>query len=217
MKRIENKMNLSVWNKLSKKYDHIWLQKYSLIPTRKKVLELVEQLLEGKVSCSLFDCGCGTGQLLSELSQRFPQVKLYGMDAAGQMINKAKEKNTAAIFSVGDICETQIKDFIAENSIDIITCCHSFPYYLDKNHALNNFYKILKPGGSIIFVQGSVNNLYDKLVMWFVEKTASKADYLSKNQMCELLLERFKVIDAFTIKERFFMASICGFVAGKKL
>ncbi|MHB1485329.1 MAG: class I SAM-dependent DNA methyltransferase [Saccharofermentanales bacterium] len=208
-------MNISVWNKLSRKYDNIWLQKYSLLPTRKKVIEIIRSRYGSDSDISLFDSGCGTGQFLKEIKDAYPKIILSGMDIAAEMINIAKEKKIQATFFNGNICDISLKNHIPENSIDIVSCCHSFPYYLDKKTALRNIHDILKPGGYAIFVQGSVNNFYDKMIMRIIAKTTSESEYLSKQDMCDLVKDYFYVEDVFTIRERFYMASICGFVVRK--
>jgi hypothetical protein len=80
---------------------------------------------------------------------------------------------------------------------------------------LQKLYDILKPGGTAIFVQASVNNLYDRLVMAVVERTAERAEYLSRREFCRLAAPLFIVKSTFNVKERVFMPSICGFVLEK--
>jgi len=54
--------------------------------------------------------------------------------------------------------------------------------------------------------------MYDRIALWLVERTAEKAEYLSKDEFCMLFETRFVIEERFTIRERWFMPSICGFV-----
>jgi ubiquinone/menaquinone biosynthesis C-methylase UbiE len=205
---------VKVWDRLSVKYDRLWVQKNSLGPTRRKVIEVIKGLEVGD-SFNLLDVGCGTGQFIDEIKYEFENVKTFGMDYSEGMLQEARNKNNDTSYFRGNICASIPKEFIEPESIDIVTCMHSFPYYPDKAGALMNIKAILKTGGYAIFCSASVNCLYEKFVMWFVGKTASDAEYLSKNDMRGLLAKEFVLVDEFNIRKRFFMPTICGFLVRK--
>lgn len=247
-----------IWNKLAGKYDTLWVQKYSLGPTRKAVLEILNEICTNinpnidhdtkfdigidcglnsatginhdKKSCydevikskdekiSIIDIGCGTGQLLDNISNQNIYCELTGIDKSKEMIRHAKAKNIKADLICMDILSDDYSDTVTkmtQNKYDIAICCHSFPYYPDKPFAMSKIYSIIKDGGYAIFVQASINNIYDKFVMSVIEKTAEKADYLSGEEFMKLLSGKFEVKSRFNIREKIFMPSICGFVLRK--
>lgn len=201
-----------VWNELAKKYDSIWLQKYSLAPTRNRVVEIINRL-HNTAAPRVLDIGCGTGQLLAQLAAAYPDGEFYGVDKSREMIAAAKKKNLPISFIEADVCDPSF-DFDHLGSMDFIVCCHSFPYYTAKELLLHKVARQLKPDGNAIFIQASINNMYDKLVMWVIEKTAENAQYLSAAAFEQMVSEEFQIIDRFYIKERFYMASIFGLVLG---
>ena len=196
-----------VWEKLAKKYDRLWVQRVSLGPTRQQVLRRIA----GVGAESLIDLGCGTGQLLHELSVRHPEMRLAGIDKAPAMIGQCGEKRIPAEF----YCRELPCDSLALEGFDAAVCCHSFPYYRDKPGARAQIHGLLRSDGTAIFVQASGNNLYDRIALWFTEKTAEKAEYLSHREFAALVEGRFAITERFTIRERWFMPSICGFVMKK--
>ncbi|WP_010246691.1 class I SAM-dependent DNA methyltransferase [Acetivibrio cellulolyticus] len=200
---------VSIWDKLSKKYDSLWVQKYSLTPTRKKVLSILKRC---KSDFSMLDVGCATGQLLSEVRNEFSRSKLFGIDKSEQMIELARSKNIDAKFDCvyAEEYDTKIK-------FDVVTCCHSFPYYQEKELVLKKVASLLNENGMAIFIQGSINGIYDRIVMSIVEMTAEKANYLSKKEFINQAKEYFVIEESFLIKEKWFMPSICGFVLRRKL
>lgn len=204
-------MPYSVWDRIAKKYDYIWVQKYSLSPTRKKVVEIFNRITT-KTYFKVLDIGCGTGQLIEDLAQKHPMSEFVGIDKAHSMITLARAKNPAHAFYVAD---AEKLDFAAE-TFDFVVCCHSYPYYSDKRAVVNHIMKLVKKDGYAIFVQASVNNIYDRIVMWFVEKTAEIAQYLSKEQFKNYFRDGFDLIEEFVIKERWYMPNICGFVFRRK-
>lgn len=196
-----------IWNKLAEKYDHLWVQKYSLTPTREHVM----RRLGGMTPESLIDIGCGTGQLLHQISQEYPGIKLTGIDKAQEMISKCLEKNIPANLICGDIGELEAET----DQFDLAICCHSFPYYKEKAKISEKIHEMLNENGMAVFVQASQNSLYDKIALWLVERTAEKAEYLSRDEFARLFENRFVIEERFTIREKWFMPSICGFVMRK--
>ena len=63
-------MSELVWNRLAIKYDRLWVQKYSLSPTRKKVIKLIKEF-DLVNNFKLLDCGCATGQLIEEITKTY--------------------------------------------------------------------------------------------------------------------------------------------------
>lgn len=196
-----------IWNKLADKYDHLWVQKYSLTPTREEVMKRLDGIKPG----SLIDIGCGTGQLLRQISMAHPKIELTGIDKAQEMIGKCREKKIPGQFICGDIGEMEE----LTEKFDTAICCHSFPYYENKTVIVDKLHELLNENGRAIFVQASQNSLYDRIALWMVERTAEKAEYLSRDEFCRLFESRFVIEERFTIRERWFMPSICGFVMRK--
>ena len=203
------KITMNVWDKLSHKYDSLWVQKYSLTPSRNKILTLI---YNKNNDFWLLDIGCATGQLLGEIGRKYPKANLLGIDKSQKMIQEARYKNVNIEFECA-----AAEEFNTDKQFDIITCCHSFPYYLDKPKVLETLASVLKDDGKAIFIQASINNFYDKLVLSVIEQTAEKADYFSRKDFCRLAEKYFVVEGHFTIQEKWFMPSICGFKLGKKV
>ena len=110
----------SIWDDLANKYDSLWVQKYSLEPTRRKILGVLKTR---KHNFSMLDVGCATGQLLSEVRSAFADSKLFGIEKSTSMIELARSRNIDAELECiyAEEYDTTIK-------FDVITCCQSFPY-----------------------------------------------------------------------------------------
>ena len=205
-----------IWDKLAKKYDRLWVQRYSLNPTRKEVIAYIKKL--GKKEASLVDLGCGTGQLLFDIYDQFEDYHLTGIDKSKGMIDAAKEKAKGTHIQFFEKQVEALTQAFADIKVktDIITCTHSFPYYKDKQQALKDIAGQLRDDGAVIFAHASINNVYDKMVMYFIEKTAEKADYLSNEAFLALIRPYFYAETVFTIRKKWFMPSIYGYVLRKR-
>ncbi|MBQ8814943.1 MAG: methyltransferase domain-containing protein [Lachnospiraceae bacterium] len=113
----------------------------------------------GKISCknicdyladktyqTLLDVGCGTAYLI-ELLSKTHDAKHVGLDLASEMIRQAGKKNIdGAEFVVGRSDGLPFED----NSFDVVTCSQSFHHYPDTDKAMQEAFRVLKPGGIYI-------------------------------------------------------------------
>lgn len=203
----------SIWDYWADKYEKLWVQKYSLGPTRREVISLIKRMISGKDrSYRILDVGCGTGQLLREIQKELTpkyDIQCKGIDISQKMIETAQMHDLETEYEV-----SSIEDY-GDDSYDIVVCSHSFPYYMDKTLVLQKLHRLLNDKGCLILVQASQNNLYDHIIMSFVKMTTSKAQYPSVGKTLEMLRPGFPDVQVHKIKERFYMPSICMFVCRK--
>ncbi|MBN2751933.1 MAG: methyltransferase domain-containing protein [Rhodospirillaceae bacterium] len=117
--------------------DHAAVQ----LPTAR---HLAESLPPGFVPRTIFDVGCGTGVLTRQLTHRFPQARIAGMDLAPAMINTCRAIwPHPHVFLCGDA-----EDFDAEgNAFDLVTSSFAMQWFADKPGTLARFAHALSPGG----------------------------------------------------------------------
>ena len=203
-------MKYEVWENLAHKYNNLWVQKYSLGPTRREVLKIVLPLLEENKKLRILDIGCGTGQLVNEISKSYEDVNYLGIDVASNMISEAKSNNLKDKNIKFKTCG--IEKFNTKDKFDIIICTHAFPYFPNKEEILKKMYKMCNKNANIIIVNSSTNSLKDLLINFFLKATTSKAKYLSIKEMKKLFeIVKFKVCDIKIIRERKYMPTIALF------
>lgn len=199
-------MKYEAWEKLAHRYNDQWVQKYSLRPTRREVKKLVLPLLEKNNDLKILDIGCGTGQLISEISEQFPFVDYLGIDVAKNMIGVAKKNNSGERIRFMNV---SVDDFSCSEKFDIIICTHAFPYFPDKKGAMQKMSALCNQGGKVIIVSASTNNPKDLFINMLVKTRTSRARYLSINQMKSLFSsEGFEVKKVDVIRERAYMPTI---------
>lgn len=203
-------MKYEVWENLANKYNNLWVQKYSLGPTRREVLKIVVPLIKKNEKLRILDIGCGTGQLVYELSKRNENVNYLGIDVAHNMINEAK-KNNLKDKNI-KFKAISIEKFNTKDKFDIIICTHAFPYFPNKEEILKKMYKMCNKGANVIIVNSSTNSLKDLIINFFLKATTSKAKYLSIDEMKKLFNKvKFNIKDIRIIRERKYMPTIALF------
>ena len=202
-------MEYEVWEKLAHKYNNLWVQKYSLGPTRREVKKIVLPLLEKDKELKILDIGCGTGQLINEIRQQFQCVNYLGIDVAENMIDIAKKNNESENIKF-KTCS--IETFDCQDKYDIIICTHAFPYFPNKEDMMKKIASLCNEKGQVIIVNSSTNSLKDLIINFFLKATTSKAKYLSINEMKKLFeVSKLKVKNIEIIRERFYMPTIALF------
>lgn len=202
-------MKYQKWENLASKYNRLWVQKYSLGPTRREVLKIIMPKLNADTSLKLFEAGCGTGQLIQEISEQYPQINYLGIDAAQNMIDIAKEsvKGQNILFQV-----CPMENFASTEKYDIIICTHAFPYFPNKEETLCKFADLCNPGAAVIIVNSSTNSLKDLMINFFLKATTSKARYLSVKEMKVLFQNAgLNLQEVKVIREKFYMPTIALF------
>jgi len=205
---------IKVWDFWANKYEKLWVQKYSLSPTRREIIEEIKKILEHNKAYKVLDMGCGTGQLIVDMQKEFKDynIKYTGVDISPKMIGIAKSKDYQTTYY-----NCSVEDFSIEDKyFDIIICSHSFPYYPNKNGVIIKFHSLLKDSGRVFLAQASANSTYDNIAMFFVKFTTGSAKYLSVEKIQTIIQDRFVLLNIHKIKEKGYMPTICLFVMKKE-
>lgn len=203
-------MKSSIWNFWANKYDKLWVQKYSLKPTRSYILKAITELKEIN-NMDVLDLGCGPGQLINEMSQKFKSFQITGIDFSDKMLEISKLKNPAAKHIQMNVSELNQLDA----RFNVIICTHSLPYYKEPEKVFKELHRLLKDDGRIFMGFASGNNLYDKFILGFVKLTTGPANYPSDIKFKQLVSQYFEIEHLKVIKEKLYMPRIAVYTLKK--
>lgn len=193
-------MTSTIWDFWAKRYNKLWVQKYSLKPTRDYLL--TTDLQGGDLN--VLDLGSGPGQLIEELYKKNEDLNIAAIDFSEEMLRLSKERNPKAIHIQMDVADLDEID----QKFNIIFCTHSLPYYKNPKKVMKNLNNILVDNGELYIGFASGNNVYDKFILAFVKLTTGQAYYPSDSEFKTLIKPYFYVENLKVIKERFFMPRI---------
>ncbi|WP_428327786.1 class I SAM-dependent methyltransferase [Mucilaginibacter sp.] len=147
----------------------------------------------------LLDVGCGSGLFSSLASATGAYVT--GIDASEALITEARQRNTTANFTTGEMEELPF----ADDTFDVVCGFNSFQYAANTPNALAQAHRVLKPGGKlVVMIWGNKDDCeaatYLKAVGSLLPPPPPGAPgpfALSENQLLETILTQadFKIID----------------------
>ncbi|HWQ62272.1 MAG TPA: class I SAM-dependent methyltransferase [Negativicutes bacterium] len=133
-------------------------------PDQKKLTHIAARL-QLHAGQAVLDVGTGTGVMLPFLREGIgPDGTLIAVDIAEKMIAKASEKYASlARFQTADVAALPF----ADGSFDRVICYSAFPHFPDKEMALREMARVLKPTGAIFVAHSAgrehVNHFHHSL------------------------------------------------------
>jgi ubiquinone/menaquinone biosynthesis C-methylase UbiE len=129
---------------------------------------------------SLLDVGCGQGKSFRLLRDAFQPVRVLGLDADPRSIELSRaeavrEGINAELFTA-DCAQIPLPDA----SVDIVFCHQTFHHLVEQERALAEFWRVLKPGGLLLFAESTKAYIDTWVIRWFfrhpmdVQKTADE-------------------------------------------
>ncbi|MGY2234790.1 class I SAM-dependent methyltransferase [Pseudomonas gingeri] len=128
----------------------------------------------------VLDAGCGQGKSFQYLQQVFSPQRLIGLDADPHSLKLSSEeaqRRDIAIELIGSDCATLD---VASDSVDILFCHQTFHHLVQQDRALAEFYRVLKPGGYLLFAESTEAYIDTWVIRWLfrhpmhVQKSAAQ-------------------------------------------
>jgi ubiquinone/menaquinone biosynthesis C-methylase UbiE len=110
------------------------------------------------------DVGCGYGRSLGKLHQRFAPQRLIGMDIDPEMVRAAAAEVAALNIDAEFICCSSSNITLADNSVDLLFCHQTFHHLIDQERAVAEFYRVLKPGGVLLFAESTKRYIHSWII-----------------------------------------------------
>ncbi len=152
-------------------------------------IDIFLRLIQEHSVSSLVDLGCGSGALLLEIGEKFPNIKLCGIDLSPSQIQFNREKNPQIDWQVSDLGvpltagENLLKNFSCVIASEIIE------HLDDPKRLLENAYQLADPNGGLLFLSTQSGRV------WETERNVGHTRHFTSQEMSDLLQKcRWKVI-----------------------
>jgi ubiquinone/menaquinone biosynthesis C-methylase UbiE len=132
------------FNRWAGSYDRHWMQRMIFEPVQRTVLGLASEQVARPAA--ILDVGCGTGRLLQAAAGRFPDARLAGVDAAGEMVKQAQEANSGRDGIQFQQATAEALPF-PDASFDLVFSTMTFHHWHDQARGAAEVARVLAPGG----------------------------------------------------------------------
>lgn len=141
---------------------------------------LGEPLPQGGV---LLDAGCGQGKSFRLLREAFQPLRMLGLDADPHSLSlaqaEADREGVPVELHAADCARIPLPD----QSVDIVFCHQTFHHLVEQESALAEFWRVLKPGGRLLFAESTKAYIDTWVIRWFfrhpMEVQKSAEQYLA--------------------------------------
>jgi ubiquinone/menaquinone biosynthesis C-methylase UbiE len=110
------------------------------------------------------DVGCGFGRSLPKLHQRFAPQRLIGMDIDPEMLQQSAREVDMHKVKAEFICCSSSNIKLEDNSVDLLFCHQTFHHLIDQERAIQEFFRVLKPGGVLLFAESTRRYIHSWII-----------------------------------------------------
>mgnify|MGYP006191639041 CR=1 FL=1 len=114
----------------------------------------------------LLDAGCGQGKSFGLLQAAFAPAQLIGLDADPHSLacarREAERQGLPVRLLASDCAAIQLNDA----SVDILFCHQTFHHLVEQERALGEFWRVLKPGGLLLFAESTRFYIDTWVIRW---------------------------------------------------
>lgn len=110
------------------------------------------------------DVGCGSGYSLPKLAQRFLPRELVGVDIDAEMLASARLEAEKAGLDVRLVEASSTRMPLPDNHADLLFCHQTFHHLVEQEAALQEFLRVLKPGGILLFAESTRRYIHSWII-----------------------------------------------------
>lgn len=157
-KHLKQEKIIDMFDDIASSYDQAnRLMSFGLdVKWRQRACEHAFLFLENKKALKLVDVACGTGDMLvawqkSALNCAIEFKECLGIDPSNNMLALAEKK----LENKASFIQAQAKDLkgVGNNSVDILSIAYGLRNVVERQEALKEFFRVLKPRGVLVILE----------------------------------------------------------------
>jgi len=119
------------------------------LPFKMLYKKVVSKLKDLKPSGKLVDMGCGAGNLIIRIAEKFPNLELYGVDISNEILELAKQQAIEKGFEKKIEFKTGTAENLpfSDNSVDFLVSTLSLHHWTNPQNVFQEAIRVLKKDG----------------------------------------------------------------------
>lgn len=146
-----------------------------------RALNDLQRLMPAQSPCdTVLDVGSGFGFSLAQLAQRFSPARIIALDADPEMPEQIQPELARCTAPVELLVGSAAAIPLPDNAVDVVYCHQTFHHLVHQEVAIREFFRVLKPGGLLLFAESTRRYIYSPLIRLLfrhpmhVQKTAEE-------------------------------------------
>ena len=115
----------------------------------------------------LLDVGCGQGKSFRLLHEAFQPQRMIGLDADPRSLELSREEAEHEHFRLQLIADDCAAIRLPDAGVDVVFCHQTSDHLLEQERALDEFWRVLKPGGCLLFAESTKAYIDTWVIRWF--------------------------------------------------
>lgn len=113
---------------------------------------------------AILDVGCGHGHSLLQLDRRFHPDRIIALDVDPDVRQWAAPHAARCRSTVEFVINNAAAMDVPDASMDMVFCHQTFHHIIDQDTAAREFYRVLKPGGVLLFAESCRRYIHSWLI-----------------------------------------------------
>jgi ubiquinone/menaquinone biosynthesis C-methylase UbiE len=147
------------FDRWSEHYDRGLLQTLFFQPAHAMLLDMLRPTDQ-----QILDVGCGTGVFAARALELLPDSHVWGLDLSDGMLRQGLPRWRAAGGRLHLVQGDSERLPFPDDAFDVVTCTHSFHHYPRQDQVVAEMYRVLRPGGRLLLIDGDRDRLWGRLV-----------------------------------------------------
>ena len=148
---------------------------------KRALVDLIRLLPENRKHFPvILDIGCGRGHSLKFLDEYFSPEQIFAIEVDQSLLADAEQNAVACRCPVNLVLGNAEKLPYPDQSFDMVFCHQSIHHIVQQEQAMGEFYRVLKPGGILLFAESCKKFIHSFIIRIFfrhpmeVQKTADE-------------------------------------------
>lgn len=143
-------------------YDDSILQRLLFVPSHNYALGEMQDRTGQPFR--MLDIGCGTGAFTRRVLKEHREAEVWGVDFSSKMIEAGRKRSDRLESRIRYVQADSESLPLADDTFDVVSCSNSFHHYPNQSAAVREMYRVLRPGGRLIIIDGYRDRLWGRLI-----------------------------------------------------